>query len=321
MLSQTSIGTVAATTRYRGRFAPSPTGPLHFGSLLAAVGSFLQARKRQGHWLVRIEDLDPPREMAGAADEILRTLETYGFEWDDEVLWQSKREPHYKRALERLREIGAIYACQCSRREIVAEAEIGDEGPVYPGICRERNLPLDGGNRTIRIRVPHEPLTFLDMLQGRVRQMLSEDVGDFIVQRRDRLFAYQLAVVVDDEAQGITEVVRGADLLGSTPRQIFLQQQLGFRTPAYMHLPLAVNERGQKLSKQTGAEPLSHKAPGLMLWRALEFLRQSPPEALSAAPPADIWAWAIAHWSPSSLQRISRIAVVKSQNHVFRPLA
>jgi glutamyl-Q tRNA(Asp) synthetase len=241
--------------RYRGRFAPSPTGPLHFGSLVAAVGSFLEARSRGGEWLVRVEDLDPPREAAGAADLILRTLEAYGLHWDGELVFQSSRGELYQAALARLIETGAVYPCACSRREI---GEASTMAGIYPGTCRE-GLPPGRPARAMRLRVGSRAVHFLDGVQGSVEQYLDTQVGDFVIQRADGLIAYQLAVVVDDAAQGVNAVVRGSDLLESTGRQMLLQRLLGLPPVDYVHLPVATDAVGAKLSKQTGASPLDER--------------------------------------------------------------
>ncbi len=287
------------TTSYRGRFAPSPTGPLHFGSLVAAVGSYLQASSQGGQWLVRIEDLDPPREVPGAADDILRTLEAFGFEWDGEVMYQSRRHAVYDAALEKLRRDGALYACACTRREIADSSVNGIEGPVYPGTCRAGLQP--GRNaRAWRVRVDGAVVEFDDILQGRQCSALATDIGDFVVKRADGFFAYQLAVVVDDAEQGITEVVRGADLLHSTPRQILLQRLLGLPTPRYLHLPVVLNEQSEKLSKQTFAAPVDRANPLPALRQALELLGQTPPDR-DIAGLADFWRWTIQNWSLAAL--------------------
>lgn len=287
---------------YRGRFAPSPTGPLHFGSLVAAVGSFLEARARRGEWRLRIEDLDPPREPAGAAADILRTLDAYGLHWDGEVIYQSRRHAAYEAALAGLRRLGALYACACTRREIADSALAGVDGPVYPGTCRN-GVPAGREGRALRVRTDGATIAFEDRVQGRLASRLERDVGDFVLRRADGLYAYQLAVVVDDAEQGVTEVVRGADLLGSTPRQIHLQRLLGLPTPAYAHLPVAVDARGAKLSKQTGAEALSLARASALWWEALRFLGQEPPADLRAEPVAVIRDWAIAHWRIDAIPR------------------
>ena len=279
---------------YRGRFAPSPTGPLHFGSLIAAVGSYLEAKSRHGEWLVRMEDLDPPREMPGAADLILQTLDAYGFEWDGPVLYQSRCSDAYEAALEQLRRDGWLYPCNCTRREIADSAVRGIEGPVYPGTCRGR---LPGREaRAWRVQTTMQEILFADALQGQQSQVLERDIGDFVLKRADGLFAYQLAVVVDDAEQGITHIVRGADLLTSTPRQIWLQQRLGLPAPHYTHLPVATNAAGEKLSKQTLAPALDLSQPVPALWRTLKFLGQQPPVELTTGSLAELWKWSFNHW-------------------------
>ncbi|MBV8544225.1 MAG: tRNA glutamyl-Q(34) synthetase GluQRS [Acidobacteria bacterium] len=239
-----------------GRFAPSPTGPLHLGSLVAAVGSWLFARREGGRWLVRMEDLDTPRVIAGSADEILRALERYGLTWDGEVVHQSQRIALYDDALATLRAKNLVYDCGCSRADLArtASAPLGREA-VYPGTCRD-GLPAGRVARAVRFRTPHEVIGFDDMIRGRVEEDVAAETGDFVVRRADGVYAYQLAVVVDDAAQNITQVVRGADLLTSTARQIALQRALGLPTPSYAHLPLVVNADGSKLGKRDGALPL-----------------------------------------------------------------
>ena len=236
-----------------GRFAPSPTGPLHLGSLVAAVGSWLYARAADGRWLVRIEDIDTPRVVPGSAEEILAALRRYALEWDGEVVWQSRRTALYERALEELKAKGLVYDCACSRADLqrAASAPLGRE-PVYPGTCRN-GIAEGKVARAIRFRVPDGVVPFDDLVLGRIEE---DAGGDFVVRRADGLFAYQLAVVVDDAEQGVTQVVRGADLLYSTPRQIALQRALGYPTPEYAHLPLVVNPDGAKLGKRDGALPL-----------------------------------------------------------------
>ena len=239
----------------RGRFAPSPTGPLHFGSLIAALGSYLDARASGGKWLVRIEDVDTPRTVPGAADAILRTLEACAMHWDGTIEYQSARGDAYEAALEVLRRQGQLYPCACSRREIADSATAGIEGYVYPGTCAH-GMPAGRSARAWRVRTDAAVIEFDDALQGRIRQDVKQDIGDFVLYRADAIYAYQIAVAVDDAHQGITHVVRGSDLLESTPRQILLQRLLGLPTPHYAHLPVAVNARGQKLSKQTHARAL-----------------------------------------------------------------
>jgi glutamyl-Q tRNA(Asp) synthetase len=286
----------------RGRFAPSPTGALHFGSLLAAVASFLDARSRGGEWLVRIEDLDPPREVPGAASEILRALESLGLEWDGAVVYQSRRGERYAAALEALVARGLAYPCACTRREIADSALHGIDGPVYPGTCRE-GIPAGRAARSWRARVSDVRIELDDEVQGVVVQQLAREVGDFVLRRADGPFAYQLAVVVDDAEQGVTRVVRGADLIDSTQRQMLLQALLGYPTPAYLHIPVAVNAAGEKLSKQTRARALDPRAPAAALFAALQFLGQSPPQPLRAADVAELLAWAKAHWRARAIAR------------------
>ncbi len=295
---------MAGEATYRGRFAPSPTGPLHFGSLVAAVGSYLDARAQGGEWLVRMEDVDTPRNVPGAADGILATLEAYGFEWDGPVLWQSTRFAAYAEALQRLIDGGLAYGCACSRKEVADSGSHPaiDGGLAYPGTCRN-GLPAGRVARAWRLRVNDEALAFVDRLQGTVTQHLQSDVGDFVLRRADGLFAYQLAVAVDDEFQAISDVVRGADLLASTPRQIWLQHCLGYATPRYAHLPVASNAAGEKLSKQTLAPALAAGQAGPTLVRALAFLGQAVPAELAQAPLAEIWAWAHAHWDFAAMPR------------------
>ncbi|HEY6009496.1 MAG TPA: tRNA glutamyl-Q(34) synthetase GluQRS [Geobacteraceae bacterium] len=295
-----------------GRFAPSPTGPLHLGSLVAAVGSYLMARGSGGRWLVRMEDLDTPRVMPGMADDILRTLETLGLLWDGEIMRQSLRTEAYGAALDRLIRAGHVYPCGCSRAEIArisSAPHAGDEGPVYPGLCRQGLLPGKTA-RAFRVRVGDTPVAFTDRIMGSYRQVLSACCGDFVVKRADGPFAYHLAVVVDDADQGITQVVRGADLLSSTPRQIFLQQLLDLPTPAYSHLPLVTNPDGSKLSKRNNAVSLAagrdlHRDGGGLLLAALRFLGQAPPRSLSHADNGEIVAWGVANFDPGLLPRSS----------------
>jgi glutamyl-Q tRNA(Asp) synthetase len=292
---------------YRGRFAPSPTGPLHFGSLVAAVGSFLEARAHGGEWLVRMEDLDPPREQPGAAELILKTLEAFGFEWDGAVVYQSHRGDAYESALNQLQESGLLYPCACTRKEIADSALAGIEGPVYPGTCRNG---LHGRKaRAWRVRTDMQATSFDDAIQGRQSQVLERDIGDFVLKRADGLYAYQLAVVVDDAAQGITHIVRGADLLDSTPRQIGLQRLLGLPTPHYAHLPVATNAAGEKLSKQTLAIPLNSANPVPELWRALAFLGQFPAAQLQQAGLRELWQWAQHHWRLEAVPKTKAIMV------------
>lgn len=286
--------------RQVGRFAPTPSGPLHLGSLASALASFLDARAHGARWLVRIEDLDAPRMAPGAADDILRTLEAHGLTWDGEVLRQSARLERYEAALATLSAAGQAYPCACSRKEIADSAlgaTPGFDGPVYPGSCRHGT----GGRppRATRALTDAVPYSFDDEAQGVVTQALETAVGDFVVKRADGVIAYQLAVVVDDAAQGVTRVVRGADLLLSTPRQLHLQRLLGLPTPRYVHHPVAVDAAGAKLSKSAGANALDPAQPGANLLRALRVLAQDAPASLEGAAAGEVLAWARRAWDPS----------------------
>ncbi len=291
-----------APPAYVGRFAPSPTGPLHFGSLIAAAGSFLEARGHGGRWLLRIEDVDTPRCVPGAAAAILRTLERFGFEWDGEVLWQSLRHTAYDAALARLDALGALFPCACSRRELADSALARDGSRVYPGTCRN-GLAAGRSARAWRVRV-RGAVDFVDAVQGPQHEDLEGEVGDFIVRRADGLYAYQLAVVVDDADSGVTDVVRGADLLDSSARQCYLQDLLGLPRPRYAHLPVATNAAGEKLSKQTLATAVDTLPAAAALVAALRFLGQNPPTALAHAALDEVWQWARAHWTLAAVPRV-----------------
>jgi len=271
---------------YRGRFAPSPTGDLHFGSLVAAVGSYLQARVNAGQWLLRVEDLDPPREVPGSARRIIDDLARFGMEPDEPVLYQSTRTNLYQQAVNRLLSEDKAYWCGCSRSAMPADG-------IYPGTCRN-GLPADKQPRAVRLRVDHQELVFRDRIQGLVNQDLARQVGDFIIRRADGLIAYQLAVVIDDEQQQITEVVRGADLLDSTARQIFLQRQLGLPSPEYAHLPVVTDLQGKKLSKRLQSDPVVPANPLPALRQAMQFLGHEAPSGLTSR--NAFWAWAVANW-------------------------
>ncbi|MBZ2183069.1 MAG: tRNA glutamyl-Q(34) synthetase GluQRS [Bryobacter sp.] len=295
----------APKARYRGRFAPSPTGMLHFGSFVAAVASYLDARRQGGEWLVRVEDVDGPRSRPGAAEEILRTLAALGLVSDEEVVYQSRRGQHYEAAIAKLGD--RVYACGCSRKEI------GESGAgVYPGTCRAGIAP-GKPERALRLRVAGEQIGFADRLQGWWWSRLDEELGDFPLKRLDTgIYSYQLAVVVDDEEQGITDVVRGADLLDSTPRQIWLQQCLGYRALRYLHIPVATGPDGQKLSKQNLAPEISRE-DGARLWaEGLRFLGQSVVPGLERRPIDALREWAIANWEVGRIpaRRVQPAAVV-----------
>ena len=288
--------------KIHGRFAPSPTGPLHFGSLVAAVGSYLHARSQGGRWSVRLEDVDRPRCRDDIAQEMLRTLEAFGFTWDTEVLWQSRRDEAYAAALDRLRALGRVFACACTRRELADSQLAADGAAVYPGSCRQ-GLPAGRAPRASRLLLAEESVGFVDAVQGETTQHLPTEVGDFVLRRADGLYAYQLAVVVDDAEQGITDVVRGADLLGSTPRQILLQRLLGYATPRYVHLPVATDASGEKLSKQTRALAVDAARPLPLLLSVLRFLGQAPPDSLAEASLDELWRWAIENWREDRVPR------------------
>ena len=288
-----------SSSSYRGRFAPSPSGPLHFGSLIAAVGSYLQARSQQGRWLVRIEDLDPPREVPGAADGILRTLEAYGLQWDEPVVYQSQRHARYQSVLDEFHRRGLTYHCHCSR------ARIQSLGGFYDGHCRSLGLPAE--QSSVRLRMSDPVYGFDDQRLGHIQvpQALAEE--DFILKRRDGLFAYNLAVVIDDADSGITEVVRGADLIEPTVRQIALYRLLGAAEPGWLHLPLALQANGLKLSKQNHAPALGDSAISQTLCQALSFLGQPPPAELIGAAPALLLDWGCSHWQPDKIPTQAQI--------------
>lgn len=285
------------TACYRGRFAPTPSGPLHFGSLVAALGSFLDARAAGGTWLVRIEDIDPPRCPAGTDSTILRQLEAFGLHWDEEVTWQHSRQAAYQHALDCLMSQGLAYPCSCSRKQWQAFA-------IYPGWCRngqrETNKPVAW---RLRSDLAKRPITWHDRLFGH-QQFDPATQGDVVLKRKDNLWAYQLAVVVDDAEQAISDVVRGYDLLDNTPWQGQLQKALGLPTPRYLHLPLIVTDEGQKLSKQNMAPALAERADDIrrQLFQALQALDQAPPAELAQEAPETQLNWAIAHWSIEQLR-------------------
>jgi len=293
-----------AQMRYTGRFAPSPTGPLHFGSLVAALASWLDARAAGGTWLLRMEDLDKPREQPGAAQEIVRQLEALGLAWDGPVLYQSARGERYAAVLEDLARRGATYPCACTRSEIADSALAIDGARIYPGTCRSGLAPGRRARAT-RLRTASEPIRFVDRLQGEIAQLVEREVGDFVLRRADGVIAYQLAVVVDDADQGVTDVVRGADLLDSTARQIWLQRLLGYPTPRYLHLPAALSAGGEKLSKQTGAAAIDAAQPLRELARALAFLGQAVPEASTAT---QMLQRALERWDVSLIPRARALA-------------
>ncbi len=300
---------------YIGRFAPSPSGPLHFGSLIAAVGSYLQARAAKGRWLLRIEDLDRPRVVPGAADRMIEALAAFGFQWDSPIEYQSNRTRLYAEALQALRAQASIYSCLCSRAQIAAwhsrQDGVDSDELRYPGTCRDQHHRIDAIDAAIRFVVQDGQVEFTDRIQGLQGHNVGLDGGDFIVRRRDGIFAYHLAVVVDDAAQGITEVVRGADLLDSTPRHILLQRALGLPTPGYCHLPVALDLGGRKLSKSAQSLAIDPSNATTLLWQALVALRQSPPESLKSVTLDELWSWGIRHWSIAPLRRLMTCAAPK----------
>lgn len=299
---------------YRGRFAPSPTGDLHFGSLIAAAASYLDARAHGGQWLLRIEDVDKTRCVPDAADQIQRTLQAFGLEWDGEVMVQSLRDERYLEVLEQLAGKGLLYPCQCSRKQIAAAAShtASDGSLVYPATCRlpvqSRQLADFSVGSAWRLRVDDaQVVAFVDAIQSHQQELLGRDVGDFVLRRADGLFAYQLAVVVDDADQGVTHIVRGADLLGSTARQIYLQQCLGYPQPRYAHLPLALDGEGKKWSKQRLAPALKPAEASHLLWLALRFLGQPVPAGLDGAPVSELLAWGVANWALAAVPHIVQL--------------
>lgn len=290
------------TQQPAGRFAPSPTGEPHFGTLLAAVASYVHARATGARWLVRVEDLDQTREVPGAADQMLRTLEKFGLHWDGEIIYQSSRTGAYQELLDSLLERQLAFPCGCSRKDFIA-GKYGPEGPVYPGICRngiKNSRPV----RSYRMKVHSGEICFEDIVQGRLCQNLATEIGDFIIKRADGYFAYQLAAVADDAWQGITQVVRGADLLGSTQRQIFLQQQLGYPTPEYLHIPLILGPDGKKLSKSEHSPPVDTNHPEKIINTALKVLGQQPPDDLTAA---ELLEWANAQWQAEMIPAVNSL--------------
>ncbi|AUG04303.1 tRNA glutamyl-Q(34) synthetase GluQRS [Pseudomonas sp. 09C 129] len=287
--------TASHASSYIGRFAPTPSGHLHFGSLVAALASYLDARAVGGRWLLRMEDLDPPREEPGAQAAILKALESYGFEWDGEMVRQSERHAAYAEVLDRLFNQGLAYACTCSRKQL--EPYHG----IYPGLCR--NAGHGQEDAAIRLRVPELEYRFTDRVQGEFRQHLGRDVGDFVIRRRDGLYAYQLAVVLDDAWQGVTDIVRGADLLDSTPRQLYLQELLGLPQPRYLHVPLITQPDGHKLGKSYRSPPLAADQATPLLLRALRALGQKTDSEMVHASPREVLSWGIEHWDALLIPR------------------
>lgn len=288
------------TPPYIGRFAPTPSGYLHFGSLVAALASWLDARAAGGRWLVRMEDLDPPREVAGAQAAILQTLYSYGLHWDGEVVYQSLRHDAYQQVIDRLLAQGLAYACTCSRKQL--EPYQG----IYPGTCRNAGHTTE--DAAIRVRVPELLYRFEDRVQGVYSQHLGRESGDFVIRRRDGLYAYQLAVVLDDAWQGVTDIVRGADLLDSTPRHLYLQELLGLPQPRYLHVPLIIQPDGNKLGKSYRSPPLDPDQAAPLLVRALRALGQAPEADLADGSVQDVLGWGVAHWNSDAIPRVRTVA-------------
>lgn len=286
-------------TSYVGRFAPSPSGPLHFGSLVAALGSYLQARANKGQWKVRIEDIDPPREIPGAASEILKTLDAYGLHWDGDVLFQHTRHLAYQDQIEQWRAQDKAYYCQCTRKQIK------DAGGIYLGVCRKKTL--DGENCSVRVHIDDPVFEFIDIKHGLIQLDRDMATEDFIIKRRDGLFAYNLAVIIDDIYQGVTEIVRGADLIEPTGLQISLYKKLGAVPVSYLHLPLALNEFGHKLSKQNHAPAIDNTHPALAMEAAFSFLGHAIPETLKGAPVDELLRWGIENWQLTMLPNKTHI--------------
>ncbi len=296
------LGSKDLESKNIGRFAPSPTGPLHFGSLIATTASYLNVKTKQdGKWLLRIEDVDSQRTQKGATKSIINTLEAYGFEWDDEIIYQSQRSEIYKDALNSIDEF--IYPCSCTRKSL--KASTGSYSYIYPGLCRDGITITGAENHSIRVKTNQNPFGFTDQCQANYFcQNINKEVGDFILKRTDGLWAYQLAVVVDDALQGITEIVRGADLFDNTPRQIYLQCMLGYETPEYLHFPVVVDGVGKKLSKQNLSPEVSTDQKRDVLLSTLAFLGQKPPKVDEFSSLDDLWAWAFANWNAKNIPKV-----------------
>ncbi|OAI05756.1 glutamyl-Q tRNA(Asp) ligase [Methylomonas methanica] len=289
---------------YIGRFAPSPTGPLHLGSLYTALASYLDARQHNGLWLLRIDDLDTPRNMSGASDDILDCLQSFGLHWDGEVDYQSQHLDQYEQALVELQNRHALYPCTCSR------SSLANSPLIYPGYCRAKAQSTDAPH-ALRVKSADISIHFIDALQGDITQNLASEHGDFIVKRKDGIIAYQLACVVDDQRQKVNRVVRGYDLLDSTPKQQYLQHLLGYPSPLYMHIPLIVDSEGNKLSKQTRAEAVSPNQAGPTLFLLLTLLKQNPPPDLRLAAIDSILEWAIEHWQTERLTNTQAVSALQ----------
>ncbi|MEC4748660.1 tRNA glutamyl-Q(34) synthetase GluQRS [Methylomicrobium sp. Wu6] len=292
---------MADTKPYVGRFAPSPTGPLHLGSLYTALASFLDARARHGFWLLRIDDIDTPRNVPGAIDSIVETLDAYGLHWDGPVYYESQHLADYEQALVRLQQEGLVYPCICSRKMLAELASVGVSHDIYPGLCRNRAVIPSSQPYALRIRSDERDIVFEDKLQGLIRQNLGAEHGDFILKRKEGIVSYQLACVIDDYLQGITHVVRGFDLVDSTPKQIFLQQLLGLPATSYLHVPVVIDSHGYKLSKQTLAEAVTLRSTNVVMFKLLQLLQQKPPVRLEQASCSELLDWAVRNWDPVPL--------------------
>lgn len=294
---------------YVGRFAPSPSGPLHYGSLVAATASYLQAKHNNGQWLLRIEDIDPPREVSGAADDILFTLESFEFEWDQAPLYQSTRLEQYRSVINNLVRQDQVYACSCSRKDLANDIQKSELGKRYPGTCANKKLETKNTSFNLRLRTENKHITFQDATYGETSHNLFKEIGDIIVYRKFDLPSYALAVTADDAHQGITEVVRGHDLLAFTPVQIYLSQKMQLPIPRFLHIPIIVNQQGQKLSKQTGAEAVTTPNKSAVLVQALNDLGQLVPKKLESESLKQIWSWAIQHWNVDNIPKTKQIYI------------
>lgn len=297
---------VNISTHYVGRFAPSPTGPLHFGSLIAATASYLCARQHPGgKWLLRIEDIDTQRCHNEHTKSIIETIEHYGFQWDGKITYQSKRTDLYQYALDSIRT--HTYPCSCTRKQLSAFLRTGKYGYIYPGSCRKEPLNPGSANFSMRLKTNSERICFEDQCQGKFCQNIEDEIGDYILKRADSTFAYQLAVVVDDSEQGVTQIVRGADLFDNTPRQIYLQRLLSYKTPQYLHFPVAVTSDGKKLSKQNLSKelPITNKRQQIM--NVLRFLGQDTPDCNDFESLDDLWRWAVQNWDSTLIPRKLKI--------------
>ncbi len=298
------------TNSYIGRFAPSPTGPLHFGSLVTATASYFQAKRNNGKWLLRIEDIDKERKQHGATQLILKALEAHHFFWDGEIVYQSNRQNYYQDAINSLNKLNIIYRCQCSRKSIQQYLDNNNLTlATYPGICRDKNISVTQPH-TLRLLVPAQEIVFIDTIQGRQITQTNHH-GDFVLQKQDGSVTYQLAVAIDDAQQNITQVVRGFDLINSSPKQILIQSLLGYPIPQYCHLPIICHPDGTKLSKHTGAKALENHLAPAQLWQALHYLYQVPPIELKNANIQELHRWAEQNWDINKISNKHNILIYK----------